>query len=150
MRALVVLAHPNPASFNHAIAERVTTTLRDAGHEVVVRDLYAEGFRILSECTRISKGVQACFRIRGSSSSLRRELFVTAWNADTEAAASESGSVTIVEGSSFCISSERGDISSDGGTNGAFFQDTRIISHWVLRVNGVLREPLSAQRPTLR
>ncbi|WP_104043196.1 amylo-alpha-1,6-glucosidase [Arthrobacter sp. ZGTC412] len=72
---------------------------------------------------------------------------MTAWNADTEAAASESGSVTVVEGSSFCISSGGGDISSDGGTNGAFFQDTRIISHWVLRVNGSLREPLAAQRP---
>ena len=72
---------------------------------------------------------------------------MTAWNADTEAAASESGSVTVVEGSSFCISSGGGDISSDGGTNGAFFQDTRIVSHWVLRINGSLREPLVAQRP---
>jgi glycogen debranching enzyme len=72
---------------------------------------------------------------------------MTAWNADTEAGASESGSVTIVEGSSFCISSETGDISSDGGTNGAFFQDTRIISRWVLRINGSLREPLVAQKP---
>ncbi len=72
---------------------------------------------------------------------------MTAWNADTEAAASESGSVTVVEGSSFCISSGSGDISSEGGTNGAFFQDTRIISHWVLRINGSLREPLAALRP---
>ncbi|TLM82220.1 amylo-alpha-1,6-glucosidase [Pseudarthrobacter sp. NamE2] len=72
---------------------------------------------------------------------------MTAWNEDTEAAASESGSVTVVEGSSFCISSGTGDITSDGGTNGAFFQDTRIISHWVLRINGSLREPLVAQRP---
>ncbi|WP_258804757.1 glycogen debranching N-terminal domain-containing protein [Pseudarthrobacter sp. NS4] len=72
---------------------------------------------------------------------------MTAWNADTEAAASESGSVTVVEGSSFCISSGSGDITSDGGTNGAFFQDTRIISSWVLRINGALREPLVAQRP---
>ncbi|TLM87142.1 glycogen debranching N-terminal domain-containing protein [Pseudarthrobacter sp. NamE5] len=72
---------------------------------------------------------------------------MTAWNADTEAAASESGSVTVVEGSSFCISSGTGDISSDSGTNGAFFQDTRIISDWVLRINGSLREPLVAQRP---
>ncbi|OAE00672.1 glycogen debranching N-terminal domain-containing protein [Arthrobacter sp. OY3WO11] len=72
---------------------------------------------------------------------------MTAWNEDTEAGAAESGSVTVLEGSSFCISAGTGDISSDGGTNGAFFQDTRIISHWVLRVNGSLREPLSAQRP---
>ena len=72
---------------------------------------------------------------------------MTAWNADTEAAASESGSMTVVEGSSFCISSGSGDIGSEGGTNGAFFQDTRIISKWVLRINGALREPLAAQRP---
>lgn len=72
---------------------------------------------------------------------------MTAWNADTEAGASESGSVTIVEGSSFCISSETGDISSDAGANGAFFQDTRIISRWILRINGSLREPLVAQKP---
>lgn len=72
---------------------------------------------------------------------------MTAWNADTEAGASESGSVTVLEGSSFCISSGSGDITSDGGTNGAFFQDTRIVSGWVLRINGSLREPLSAQRP---
>ncbi|CCQ47608.1 amylo-alpha-1,6-glucosidase family protein [Pseudarthrobacter siccitolerans] len=72
---------------------------------------------------------------------------MTAWNADTEAGASESGSVTVVEGSSFCISSETGDISSVAGTNGAFFQDTRIISRWILRINGSLREPLAAQKP---
>jgi glycogen debranching enzyme len=52
-----------------------------------------------------------------------------------------------VEGSSFCISSETGDISSVAGTNGAFFQDTRIISRWILRINGSLREPLVAQKP---
>lgn len=72
---------------------------------------------------------------------------MTAWNADTEAAASEFGSVTVVEGSSFCISSGSGDISPDVGTNGAFFQDTRIISRWILRVNGAVREPLAAQQP---
>ena len=44
MRALVVLAHPEPGSFNHAIAERVVSVLRSAGHEVTFHDLYAEGF----------------------------------------------------------------------------------------------------------
>ncbi len=72
---------------------------------------------------------------------------MTAWNADNEASVSDSGSVTVLEGSSFCISSGSGDITSDGGTNGAFFQDTRIVSGWVLRINGSLREPLTAQRP---
>lgn len=72
---------------------------------------------------------------------------MTAWNADNEASVSDSGSVTVLEGSSFCISSGSGDISPEGGTNGAFFQDTRIVSRWVLRINGSLRDPLSAQRP---
>ncbi|MFP5313256.1 MAG: glycogen debranching N-terminal domain-containing protein, partial [Actinomycetes bacterium] len=72
---------------------------------------------------------------------------MTAWNEDIEASGTDSGSVTVLEGSSFCISAASGDISPDGGTNGAFFQDTRILSQWVLRINGSLREPLSAQRP---
>jgi glycogen debranching enzyme len=72
---------------------------------------------------------------------------MTAWNEDAEAGAAESGSVTVLEGSSFCISSGTGDIRSGDSANGAFFQDTRIISHWVLHINGSPREPLSAQRP---
>lgn len=42
MRALIVYAHPNPKSFNHAILETAQETLREAGVEVRVRDLYAE------------------------------------------------------------------------------------------------------------
>jgi putative NADPH-quinone reductase len=45
MRAVVVLAHPNPASLNHAIAASVMATLRTGGHTAVLHDLYAEGFR---------------------------------------------------------------------------------------------------------
>jgi putative NADPH-quinone reductase len=45
MRALVIVANPNPESFSHAIAGRVEAGLRRAGHEVIVHDLYAEGFR---------------------------------------------------------------------------------------------------------
>lgn len=45
MKVLVVLGHPNPGnSFNRAIAETVRATLRDMGHTVILRDLYAEGF----------------------------------------------------------------------------------------------------------
>lgn len=72
---------------------------------------------------------------------------MTAWNADTEADVGGAGAVTLVEGSSFCISSHSGDISPEGGTNGAFYQDTRVVSRWILRINGALREPLVAQRP---
>jgi len=44
MKILVVLCHPKPGSFNHAIAERVAADLGAAGHSVRVQDLYAEGF----------------------------------------------------------------------------------------------------------
>jgi glycogen debranching enzyme len=72
---------------------------------------------------------------------------MTAWNADTEADVGGADAVTLVEGSSFCISSHSGDLSSEGGTSGAFYQDTRVVSRWVLRINGALREPLVAHRP---
>jgi glycogen debranching enzyme len=71
---------------------------------------------------------------------------MNAWNAGTEAGPSEAGSVTVVEGSSFCISSHNGDI-IPGGPQGVFYQDTRVVSRWMLRVNGSLREPLGTQTP---
>ena len=44
MKILVLLAHPQPGSFNHALAERAVSTLAACGHEVVFHDLQAEGF----------------------------------------------------------------------------------------------------------
>jgi len=43
MRVLVVLAHPNADSFNHAVATRALESLTAAGHEVDLLDLYALG-----------------------------------------------------------------------------------------------------------
>lgn len=71
---------------------------------------------------------------------------MTAWNAETVAGASELGAVTVVEGSSFCISSHSGDI-FPGAAQGVFYQDTRVISQWILLINGVRREPLVARTP---
>lgn len=42
---LMVVAHPEPSSFNHAMAKAAAETLRQAGHTVAISDLYAEGFR---------------------------------------------------------------------------------------------------------
>ena len=42
--ALLVLAHPDPASLTHAVADAAERGLRDAGLEVHRHDLYAEGF----------------------------------------------------------------------------------------------------------
>jgi putative NADPH-quinone reductase len=44
MNVLVLLAHPTPGSFNHAIAETVVNTLEQLGHSGFFHDLYAEGF----------------------------------------------------------------------------------------------------------
>lgn len=44
MKLLVILGHPDPRSFNHAIASTVCETLRKSGHTVILHDLYAEGF----------------------------------------------------------------------------------------------------------
>ncbi len=44
MTLLEILAHPEPASFNHALAEEVRGILLAAGHEVMYHDLYGEDF----------------------------------------------------------------------------------------------------------
>jgi glycogen debranching enzyme len=52
------------------------------------------------------------------------------------------GLVTLVEGSSFCLSGRGGDIKSDGA-EGLFARDTRIVSQWELLIDGQRLEPLS-------
>jgi NAD(P)H dehydrogenase (quinone) len=44
MQILVVLAHPNLGSFNHAIAATTIEELSRAGHSVIYHDLCREGF----------------------------------------------------------------------------------------------------------
>ncbi len=44
MKHLIIYAHPNMASFNYAIKEALVETLRLAGNDVRVRDLYALKF----------------------------------------------------------------------------------------------------------
>jgi len=58
MRVLTILAHPQPGSFNHAIADTAVSALAAGGHEVVFHDLYAEGFDPLLRSKEIPKGAQ--------------------------------------------------------------------------------------------
>jgi NAD(P)H dehydrogenase (quinone) len=51
----LILAHPNPESFNHAIASVACDTLRSRGHQVVVHDLHAEGFDPLLPRAELAK-----------------------------------------------------------------------------------------------
>jgi putative NADPH-quinone reductase len=54
MRITVLLAHPTPGSFNHAIADTVVDQLRRLGHEPTLHDLYAEQFDPLLTTAEIS------------------------------------------------------------------------------------------------
>lgn len=42
---LIVVAHPDAASFNHAMAHAAADALREAGHDVTISDLATQGFR---------------------------------------------------------------------------------------------------------
>jgi len=44
MKISIILAHPNPGSFNHAIAETASNILNKNGHKVTLHDLCREHF----------------------------------------------------------------------------------------------------------
>lgn len=69
---------------------------------------------------------------------------MSGWNVDNAAGPLGAGTVTLVEGSSFCISLANGDIHPEH-PHGLFVQDTRILSHWGLSVDGQLVEELGAE-----
>ena len=66
------------------------------------------------------------------------------FTSDDTAAAPE-GAVTLVQGSSFCISSRDGDV-APGTPQGLFFRDTRFLSGVELHINGSRPEVLAAER----
>jgi glycogen debranching enzyme len=53
------------------------------------------------------------------------------------------GDVTLVEGSTFCVSDVNGDI-EPGGVHGLYVLDTRLLSMWRLRLDGRAAEPLTS------
>lgn len=55
MNILVILAHPQKGSFNHAITETAVNTLKHLGHTVIFHDLYAEGFDPVIKAEEIPK-----------------------------------------------------------------------------------------------
>ncbi|MFF1880079.1 glycogen debranching N-terminal domain-containing protein [Pseudarthrobacter sp. NPDC058196] len=69
------------------------------------------------------------------------------WNAENAAGPAGQGAVTLVAGSSFCISLQNGDIFPHH-PHGVFYRDTRILSRWSLTVNGQPVEPLGAWNPS--
>ncbi|MFJ5697232.1 glycogen debranching N-terminal domain-containing protein [Arthrobacter sp. NPDC093139] len=69
------------------------------------------------------------------------------WNADNAAGPIGQGALTLVAGSSFCISLQNGDIFPHH-PHGVFHRDARILSRWSLTVNGQPVEPLGAWTPS--
>lgn len=57
MKISLILAHPWPGSFNHAIASTAARALLDAGHTVSVHDLYAEAFDPLLSAEEIPRDI---------------------------------------------------------------------------------------------
>ena len=55
MNISIILAHPNPGSFNHAIASTAAETLRRDGHQVVLHDLCQEQFPPLLSAAELQK-----------------------------------------------------------------------------------------------
>jgi hypothetical protein len=56
------------------------------------------------------------------------------------------GTVTLVEGSCFCLCGRSGDIESNS-VQGLFFLDTRLLSRFELRLDGMVTEPLTVAVP---
>jgi putative NADPH-quinone reductase len=56
MQISIILAHPDPLSFNHAIASTAQQTLMDMGCQVHLHDLCAEGFDPVLPAAEIARG----------------------------------------------------------------------------------------------
>lgn len=59
MRISIILAHPNPESFNHAIAAAAAEALSGAGHQVTLHDLHRERFDPVLPKEELAPGMPA-------------------------------------------------------------------------------------------
>lgn len=71
MKVSVILGHPYPKSFNHAIGVAVVDALKGNGHDVLFHDLYAEGFdpvirgeELVTDCSEDTLVQIHCAQIR--------------------------------------------------------------------------------------
>ncbi|MEZ2388291.1 glycogen debranching N-terminal domain-containing protein [bacterium RCC_150] len=71
---------------------------------------------------------------------------MTGWNAENLAGSAGAGAVTLLAGTSFCVSAANGDM-DQLRPHGMFFRDTRFVSNWALAINGHPIEALSSIEP---
>ena len=55
MNVSIILGHPTPGSFNHAVAATAVAALHAQGHTALFHDLYAEGFDPLMTSSEIAR-----------------------------------------------------------------------------------------------
>lgn len=65
-------------------------------------------------------------------------------SAEPAAVITETGTVTLIDGTTFCISARTGDI-TPGGALGLYFRDTRVLSQWELTLDGRPVETLAVR-----
>lgn len=58
MNIMVLLAHPDPASFNHAIADTACARIKENGHRLIFHDLYQEQFDPVLPAGEIPTGAE--------------------------------------------------------------------------------------------
>lgn len=68
----------------------------------------------------------------------------TGWDFDGQPPAASESSVTLVDGSSFCVCGPQGNITPSAAM-GLFVKDTRILSGWSLQIQGELLEPMATR-----
>ena len=70
MTASLILAHPYPGSFNHAIFERCLSTLQGSGARVFAHDLYLDRFDPVLTVEELGKAPSADPQVLGLTSEL--------------------------------------------------------------------------------
>jgi putative NADPH-quinone reductase len=70
-KVMLLLAHPAPGSFNHAVAKAAAAALAAAGREVLFHDLYAEGFDPVLPESEIPQGADLPGEIARHCSEIR-------------------------------------------------------------------------------
>ncbi|WP_239003905.1 amylo-alpha-1,6-glucosidase [Nocardia panacis] len=65
----------------------------------------------------------------------------TPWTSAPESGGAE---ITLVEGSTFCLSGPGGEVAADR-PQGLFVRDTRVLSHWRLTIDGAAPQPLTVE-----
>ncbi|MBS0660185.1 MAG: NAD(P)H-dependent oxidoreductase [Verrucomicrobia bacterium] len=86
MRYFIVHAHPEPQSFNGALTRHAVATLREAGHEVEVSDLWAMGFDPVSDRRNFTTVADPAYLKQGAEERYASEHdgFVPALRAEME------------------------------------------------------------------